>query len=133
MAEWPTISSVPPGATPSASRSNSARRCSSGRCMKWAVTRSNAAAGGVQTVRSACTQVVRPATSPTPVAACVAARCRAVAEKSTPVTRQPRAASQSASAPSPLPTSSAEPAGRSPASSTSAALGSPLQTADEER
>ena len=54
---------------------------------------------------------------------------QAAAEKSTAVTRHPCAASQIASAPSPQPTSSAVPGGRSAASATSCGLGFPLQIA----
>ena len=62
-----------------------------------------------------------------------AARSTATMEMSTPVTCQPRRASQTASAPSPQPTSSARPGRRPLTSATSCGFGSPLHSAGAER
>ena len=80
-----------------------------GRCMKCADTRSNRWVGGSHSRMSACSHVVRSAMSAPAAAARSAARSTATVDTSTPVTFHPRAASQIASAPSPLPTSRALP------------------------
>ena len=131
---WPTISSVPPGATASASARKSTVRGPDGRCMNCAVTRSNRLAGGAQRVKSCCCHSMPPATASAADGATparrlrAAARSRATAEKSTPVTCQPRPASQIASAPSPQPMSRARPGARSEVSLTNTGLAAPLHT-----
>jgi hypothetical protein len=90
----------------------------------WAETRSNPELG-----RGASSRPARiHSTSAWDCSAAVAARCSAVSDTSIAVTRQPRPASQMASAPSPHPTSRAVPGSRSLTSATRAPFGSPLHT-----
>ncbi|KHL16058.1 UNVERIFIED_CONTAM: hypothetical protein LK11_18135 [Mumia flava] len=116
---------MPPTATASAARrSTPSVSSATGDWRNCALTRSYEPSGKVSpsTCRS---QVIRSAT-PASVA-WVAARSRATWAMSMPVTCQPRLASQTASAPSPQPRSSAVPGERSDASRTSSGLGFPLQ------
>ncbi len=104
---WPTTRRCPPGATASHRRrvtSTIGRRAGagSGRSPGRRCGRRPRTSG-----RRRCSQSVRSATPAW--SACLAARARPAVEKSAPVTRQPRWASQMTSPPSPQPTSSAVP------------------------
>lgn len=113
---------TPPGATAASSARSAAAsevRSSAGYI---ALTRSKYAGGSAASASPALTQ----RTDAPSFRACPAATSSATVETSSPVTSQPRWASQMASAPSPQPTSSTRPGVSAATSATSAPFGQPL-------